>query len=245
MPYVSGTERERQRWMTVREAIGHIQRADKCDNEAAFAQLRRALAHGAIEARWGPDEFSHTLFDIQPGRRMSLATFWRTVPIDEAGGFIPGVYPEDLEDADPDIEDNSPEQYKPKRYYVFVLRDSVSRHWASPNPENAVESQSPTAEVRETLFEEAAAADIAAIKEGTGKRNREYASEPQIRETAVKIYDEADKTGAKPPNMPEAFNLIAKRLAPKLAPKRRVFPVLREDEFENRRWEPGQRSPKK
>jgi hypothetical protein len=247
MSYVSPAERERQRWMTLKEAISHIQRVDGCDEVIAFAQLRRALADGAIEARWGPDEFSPRLFEIQPGRRIRLATFWRTVPIDGEGGFIPGVYPEDLPDADPDIEDNSPEQYMPKRYYLFVLRDSISRHWASFDPENAVKSQSPPADVREAVFEEAAAADIQAtvIKEATGSRNREYASEPQIRETAVQIYDEHAKAGAKPPNMPEAFDLIAKRLAPKLAPKRRVFPVLREDEFKNRRWKPGKHSTKK
>jgi hypothetical protein len=152
MSYVSPAERERQRWITLKEAISHIQRVDGCDEVIAFAQLRRALADGAIEARWGPDEFSPRLFEIQPGRRIRLATFWRTVPIDEEGGFIPGGYPEDLPDADPDIEDNSPEQYMPKRYYLFVLRDSISRHWASPDPENAVKSQSPPADVREAVF---------------------------------------------------------------------------------------------
>jgi hypothetical protein len=244
MPYVSGAERERQRWMTVREAIGHIQRVDKCDNEAALAQLRRALGHGAIEVRWGPGEFSPTLFDIQPGRRISLATFWRTVPIDEEGGFIPGVYQEDW--WDPDDEEIGPEKYLAHRYYLFVRRDSVSGHWPSANSENA-EEKSPTSELRETVFEEAAAADVqaAAIKKETGRRNRGYALEPQIWEAAVQIYDEAAKAGAKPPNITEAFHLIAKRLAPKLAPKRRVFPVLREDEFKNRRWRAGQTCPKR
>jgi hypothetical protein len=140
-----------------------------------------------------------------------------------------------------------PEQYVPKRYYVFVLRDSIARHWASPDAENAPESQSPTAEVGEAVFEEAAAADIqaAAIKEGTGERDLGYALPPQIRAVAVQIYDEAEKAGRKPPNITEAFHLVKERLAPKRAPKTRVFPVLQEEDFKNRRWTEGQRSPKK
>jgi hypothetical protein len=36
------------------------------------------------------------------GERERLSTFCQTVPIDNEGGFIPGVYPEDLPDADPE-----------------------------------------------------------------------------------------------------------------------------------------------
>jgi hypothetical protein len=66
------------------------------------------------------------------GERERLSTFWQNVPIDNEGGFIPGVYPEDLPDADPEIEDNRPEQYLPRHRYLFVPRDQIFQLWNEP-----------------------------------------------------------------------------------------------------------------
>jgi len=220
--------------MTLKEAISHIQRADGCDEVIALAQLRRALADGAIEVRWGSDKPMSALFDVRPQRRTRLTTFWQTVPIDEGGGFIPGVYPEDLPNADPDIEDNSPEQYLPRRYYLFVLRESISRYWVGLDPEKPFESQSPAAEGGAGV---AAAPDI---QESTIKDGRN-ASNSAIRQTLLQIYDEADAAGTRPPNSAEVFALVAKRLLPLRTSREKARPIIKE--FEDRRWIPGQRSP--
>jgi hypothetical protein len=118
--------------MTLKEAISHIRHVDGCDETLAFVQLRRALGDGSIDARWGTSELSPTLFKIEPSKRMRLSTFWQTVTIDNEGGFIPGVYPEDLPDADPEIEDNRPEQYLPRHHYLFVSRDQIFQLWNEP-----------------------------------------------------------------------------------------------------------------
>jgi hypothetical protein len=139
--YVSRAERAQQRWMPLNEAISHIRRVDGCDEALAFDQLRRALADGAVDARWGRSKLSSTFFEIKPTGRMRLSTFWQTVPIDSEGGFIPGVYPEDLPDADPEIEDSSPKQYLPRHSYLFLLRDQIFQLWKDQDLGSAAERQ--------------------------------------------------------------------------------------------------------
>lgn len=46
MPYKSKAERERERWMTLPEAVAHIRLADKCGESDARRQLLKALADG-------------------------------------------------------------------------------------------------------------------------------------------------------------------------------------------------------
>ena len=52
MPYVSKAEQERARWMTLAEAVAHVQQCDECDADAALSQLRTALGDGQIVTRW-------------------------------------------------------------------------------------------------------------------------------------------------------------------------------------------------
>jgi len=44
MPYNSKAELAREKWVTVLEVVAHLQSADKCDEEDARQQLRKALA---------------------------------------------------------------------------------------------------------------------------------------------------------------------------------------------------------
>jgi hypothetical protein len=46
MPYKSQAERERERWMTLPEAVAHIRATDRCDENAARRQIIKALADG-------------------------------------------------------------------------------------------------------------------------------------------------------------------------------------------------------
>jgi len=56
MPYVSRIVRQRQRWITLKEAISHISKAEICNGNAAWQQLRAALADGAVHASWALTE---------------------------------------------------------------------------------------------------------------------------------------------------------------------------------------------
>jgi hypothetical protein len=116
---------------------------------------------------------------------------------------------------------------------IFVFKDDVLKTWGNPLSDRADKRQ------RAVNLEENSGEVSKPVIE------RAIASKAEIRKTAGEIYDEAERVGAKPPNITEAFRLIAERLAPKLAPKSIVFPILRENEFKNRRWDPGQRSSKK
>jgi hypothetical protein len=46
MPYKTTAEKEREKWMTLPEAVTHIRSADGCDEEEARRQLIAALAEG-------------------------------------------------------------------------------------------------------------------------------------------------------------------------------------------------------
>jgi hypothetical protein len=46
MPYKSKAEEERDRWMTLPEAVAHIRSADHCDENAARQEIMKALADG-------------------------------------------------------------------------------------------------------------------------------------------------------------------------------------------------------
>jgi hypothetical protein len=48
MTYIRRSVRQRQKWITLSEAIDHIVEAEKCDQNAAWEQLRDALEDGAV-----------------------------------------------------------------------------------------------------------------------------------------------------------------------------------------------------
>jgi choline dehydrogenase-like flavoprotein len=64
MPYTSRMARERARWMTLREALAHIETAEHCSLKAAWRQLGEAVADREVDARW-----PHAI-GCQGGRRL-------------------------------------------------------------------------------------------------------------------------------------------------------------------------------
>jgi hypothetical protein len=93
MPYLSDAERQRQKWMTFKEAISHIRSAEKCDENTALQQLRHALAEGAVESTWALSEAAlgasivHRVVGM-PERQH----FWLSVLINLAAGTIINSY---------------------------------------------------------------------------------------------------------------------------------------------------------
>jgi hypothetical protein len=139
MPYVSEEEQEQQKWMTLKEAISHIQRVDRCDEVTALQQLRKALANEAVEARFKISATSR-LYAIDLGASFDphwpRKKFWLSVPMDlEGDGHIATVTPEDLDDEEADHqkeggEDNEDGDSPPRR--LFIRRSSILGHWEGP-----------------------------------------------------------------------------------------------------------------
>jgi hypothetical protein len=231
--------------MTLKEVLTHLQTVGKCDASDAWQQLRVALAEGAVLASWPMSEPRlRVVGESKRGRQIvseaQREEFWRSVRINLSKGTIvqqekalqyeDGRYVDDDDDDDDDDLLPFKEVLRDVERDVWVLKESIRQYWKDDEPESTGQTH-PQPSTPE-------------IPTGSLPKKRAYASDPQIRETAVQIYDEAEKAGAKPPNVIEAFPLVKERLAPKRAPKRKVLPILAEDQFENRRWKPGQHSPK-
>jgi hypothetical protein len=53
MPYVSKSAEERAKWMTLCEAVAHIEIVERCSFRVAWDQLRDAIGDQAVMVRWG------------------------------------------------------------------------------------------------------------------------------------------------------------------------------------------------
>jgi hypothetical protein len=215
MPYVSREERERQRELK------------------KWITMKEAVAHVVSVDKCDPvsavEQLRCALMEGElqaywgtkssdsrwPIVKYDLA-WWRGVP---AHMLTLGLIPEDFSTVSVTPPENAPVRL------AYLLSNQLFQHWAPL--ENAVESQSPTA----------------AINEGTGRPKRVPASEDAIRHELKAMYDEAEKAGTRPPNAAEAFPEVKKRLAPKKVSRQRARPIIKE--FEDRRWDAGQRSPQR
>jgi hypothetical protein len=231
MSYVSKEEQEEQKWMTLKEAISHIQRVDGCDQVTAFAQLRTALAEEAVTARFKTSATSR-FYAIDLGSSLDphwpRRKFWLSVRMDlEGDGHIATVTPEGLDKADDqegDVDDEDGD-WGPVR--LFVLRSAILDIWADPL-EGAREGplESPQ------------------HQKSPGKAGQP-ASKVAIRKIAREVYDEAG--GEEGPNVEEAYHLIREKLAAasKIASRELVRDILDGKEFKDRRRPVGRRSSKK
>jgi hypothetical protein len=248
MPYISKTERE---WITLKEAILHIQRIDGCDECTALRQLRKALGDEAVKARHKIRVSDPYMHPIEHGSEHETdfprIKFWLTIPIDLQGdGCIVFVSREDFnktngedeweafdEDFGPFgrlVTANNVEANFGCSWPLFISWSSIRSIWGDyPDDIQRANINLPPSE--------------AVVGEGTGNRTQVNASESTIRQALSAIYDEAQKAGTRPPNAAEAFDLLKKQLAPKSVSRDRARPIIKE--FEDRRWGPGQRSAKK
>jgi hypothetical protein len=234
----------------LKEAILHIQRVDGCDEGTALQQLRKALGDEAVKARHKMRASDSYMYPIEHGSEhdpdFPREKFWRTIPIDLQGdGCIVFVgrdnfnkangedaWEEFSEDYGPFgrlATDNNEEANSGCSWPLFVSWPSIQRIWGDY-----------PAEIRRANVYRPASEAV--LGEGDSGPRRLEASEGAIRRELTAIYDEAEKAGTRPPNAPEAFDLVKKRLAPKSVSRDRARPIIRE--FKDRRWGPGQRSAK-
>ena len=132
MPYRSKNERERPLWMTLSEAVHHIEVADECACNEALSQSRIALGDGDIPARWGADpppslpgffQFgSPPLFASDPVP--SDPAYWSSALILPAGDGV--VIDQSV---------HAQGQSAPRRRQLFLLRSRVFELWPPSNHE--------------------------------------------------------------------------------------------------------------
>jgi hypothetical protein len=84
MPYTSKLNQEKQKWMTVKEAIIHIQKSDCCDEANAAQQLCEAIGDEAVVSS-GPLTDSDFLERIQ---RPICPRLWTTASLDSERGIV-------------------------------------------------------------------------------------------------------------------------------------------------------------
>jgi hypothetical protein len=140
MTYIPKNVRERQRWLTLPEAISHIMEVEKCTQNSAWERLRTALADKAVRTIY--ELFEDQLNSEDPSYwyktpfpHLSAREFWTTISIDLDSGSI----------------------YLPHaplpRYIervVWLFKESVLEIWKDKTPEAEKEVAS-NDEIREAL----------------------------------------------------------------------------------------------
>jgi len=124
LPYISKADRERARWMTLAEAVRHVEIHDLVTSEQALKQIRDALSDGVVMPLWAdmrPPVWGSTgpmrPPDDLPPRR---GAFWKAAKLDRDGGSVfddDGVTEEGLK--------LGVARWRP----LLLLRFSVERIW--------------------------------------------------------------------------------------------------------------------
>jgi hypothetical protein len=232
MSSVSEAEQERQKWMTLKDALSHIQHVDQCDEKAALYSLRNALSDAAVAYQLeDKGRFFVPNFFSRGRNRLLERHFWSFISIDlKSGGTIGAnefeVYfqGEGLQNwYDPDEEGlQYADLTASSCLAIFVLKDDVLKKWNQQRKDPAEGPQRPK----------------------SPRRVGGLQMEAAIREKAREVYDEAGEEG---PNLDKAYRPIFDKLAAesKFPPRDLVRKVLKEDEFKKRRRPVGNRFSKK
>jgi hypothetical protein len=80
VPYVTEAERERAKWMTLGEVVGHVIEHESCTKREALRQIRAAIGDGKLFARWEDERPRHGSPDgivIAPDRPPRNGEQWR------------------------------------------------------------------------------------------------------------------------------------------------------------------------
>jgi hypothetical protein len=130
MPYTPKMAQERAAWMTLREALAHIEKAEHCSLNAAWTQLGEAVVDREVDARW-PHAIGLTLGDwddedIGPPRDIR---FWKSAR------YILGV-------GGKHARLKLIREGKPHNRSVLIRRGDVERIW--PTASGMAEPQLPT-----------------------------------------------------------------------------------------------------
>jgi hypothetical protein len=224
MSYVAKAQRAREEWMTLKEALTHIQTVDNCDASSAWQQLQPALAEGAVLASWPTSE--PTL--RRAGKRAhhpivseaQRENFWRSVRINLSNGTIvqqeEALQYEDGRYVDDPDDDDDGDVFPVKE----VLRDVEREFWV----------------LKEAIFEHWR-------EDCDDTKSKPYATDDEYREALREEYKMFKREGKKIPNVNQTD--IGYRLPNKRVLVKAVAAIAMEEEFKKQRLGPGQRPPKK
>jgi len=183
--------------MTLKEAISHIQSAEKCDENTALQQSLAALAVGAVASSWALDEAflnvsGATLVSSRPiVDALELRQFWLSrFSVDlECGTITDGA-------EDGDFEDDELDAAPPRSIEdVWVLKGAIFEHWTDGLPERATTIES-------------------------------KASEDEILDALRDIFKDVEKGKIKCCNLNILHTWVEDRVEPKRAPRKLVWKLF-------------------
>jgi hypothetical protein len=219
MSYTSKAQRERAEWMTLVEVVNHIRTVERCEQTAALDQLRRALSDGEIPNRWAADLRPLPFFHFGDPPNFSDdqvptgAGYWlhALIFLDGDGRVIDQPFHHG------EVEGEvlpSERQVRPRG--LFLLRSRVLELWPLQNPVAHCESENDSAD------------------DARGPPKRRSYTDNEIREAAREVYG---ASGKNPPNIDKAEQLLREKLPG--AQRKKIRPILSEDEFTTLRRKPG------
>jgi hypothetical protein len=131
MPYVSKIDQERAQWMTLREALARIEKADHCSLRAAWAQFGEASADGELDVRWADAiRLTQRDWDDEDIGPPTNIRFWRSARRIFIRG---GVILDDPVSRKSSVRLQLIRQNKLLYRGVLIRRDDVERLWPTAN----------------------------------------------------------------------------------------------------------------
>jgi hypothetical protein len=224
VPYVSKLAEERAKWMTLREALAHIEALDRVSPRAAWDQLREAIGDQAVAVRWADVTLEPSTMleghyveedDIPPtGER-----FWKLARIIFAGG---GRVLDDPACRGSRVRLrlilDGKLHYRP----LLVRREAVvERLW--PRLDKGAEASPPTDQIRDTE-DSSSVSDNAVVPRAINRKD----VDETVRQLIRKLHAEHAHAI---PNMNETWDLLKENLP---VTRRRLFVFLKEPEFDKR-----------
>jgi hypothetical protein len=193
MAYLSKAQRARQKWMTLKEALSHIQRFGKLDENAALQQLRLALAEGAVCASWAMTEARLQKTGDSPTIGIQIVDdsvrdrFWLDVRINLEVGRL------EFETHDVIDEDKPPYSPGPATTrvvqsdrVVWVLKDSIFKIWKDEELKEAIIE--PPTDHEGPIVEHPKDGAL-----GKGKKRKSKATQEEILSALRKFFKEVDE----------------------------------------------------
>jgi hypothetical protein len=215
MAYLSKAQRARDQWITLKEAVEHIKRVEKIDENIALQQLRLALADGAVGASWSMDKNLPEEPGDSPACGFEIAAcpdpFW-FIAIDMEVGTIDFQHKYE-NPSHAYIARHAKKRPRPScDTIVWVWKESILKYW----PEDS---------------------------DGTKSARKPDATPDDYREALREEYKMFKREGRKIPNVNQTD--IAYRLPNKRVLAKAVAAIAMEKEFKDQRLRAGQRPPKR
>lgn len=226
MPYIRKRQRGRALWMTLVEAVNHINKQERTEN--GLDQIRIALGEGEIPARWAWQSLPEGPIKFE-GRNLHF------VPMPDPPLFVEDTVPNNREFWDKAIMllDGDGKVIDPALGYMTIQRDAkVEVLCQQPVPWRGLFL------LKETIFDFWPLADHSETDRKL--QNVRAASEEEIRDAARELYSNSPAFAA--PNIDKAERLIRAKLGK--ASRKLIRHVLSASEFASLR-NPAGNQPKR